>query len=246
MPGRDRLWNARKPQRDLDDDSKRPFGADEHMGEIVAGGGLLRPRAGAQKRSVGVDHAERQHDVLHRAVTHRIGARGAGRGHAAKRRVSARIDRKEEPAVAQVLVELLAGDAGLDDAIEVVGVDGENIVHAREIERNAAVRRVDMALERRADSERNDRRVVPAAELGEVDHVPFVFREHHGVGRLVLEPGQCVPVRLANRFRGGEAVAETGGEIGIKRGDRIARQAALALADRKLGHGDSLCWKPRD
>jgi hypothetical protein len=37
-----------------------PFGADENMGEIVAGGG--------------------ENELLHRAVAHRVGARGAGRG----------------------------------------------------------------------------------------------------------------------------------------------------------------------
>ena len=78
---------------------------------------------------------------------------------------------KEEAGVVQIVVELLAGDAGLDDAIEVLGVDGENLVHPRAVERHAAVRRVDMALERGADAERNDRRVVPRAEFYEVDHV---------------------------------------------------------------------------
>ena len=237
--------NAGELERHLDDDSERTLGADEHMGEIVARRRLLRPRSGAQERSVGSDHAERQHHVLHRAVAHRIGAGGAGRGHAAERSVGAGIDRKEEPAVAQMLVELLPGDARLDDAIEVVGVDGENIIHAREVERDAAMGRVDMALERRADAERNDRRVVPGAELDEVDHVLFVFGEHHGVRRLVLEPGERVPMRLADRLRGGEAVAETGGEIGIERGDRVARKAALALADRELGHGASLLLEAR-
>jgi len=124
-----------------------------------------------------------------------------------------------------------ARDAGLDDAIEIVGVDGENIIHAREVERDAAMRRVDMAFERRADAERNDRRVVPGAELGEVDDVIFVFGEDHGVRRLVLEPGQRVAMRLADRLGSGEAVAKTGGEIGIEGGDRVARKAAFALAD---------------
>ena len=95
--------------------------------------------------------------------------------------------------------------------------------------------RVDMALERRADAERNDRRVVTGAELHEVDDVVFVFGEDHRVRRLVLEPGERVAVRLAYRLGGGEAIAETGGEIGIERGDRLARRAALALADGKLG-----------
>ena len=236
MAGGDRLRNAGELERHFDNDPKRALGADEHVGEVVAGRGLLGPRAGAQERAVGDDHAKRQHHVLHRAVAHRIGARGARRGHAAEGSVGARIDRKEEPAVAQVLVELLPGDAGLDDTIEIIGVDGENSVHAREVERDAAMRRVDMALERGTYSERNDRRVVPGAELHEVDHVLFVFGEDHGVGRLVLEPGQGMPVRLANRLGGGEAIAEAGGEVGIERGDRVGREAALALADRKLGH----------
>ena len=72
-----------------------------------------------------------------------------------------------------------------------------------------------------------------SAELHEIDHVLLGLGENHRVRRLVLKPGQRVPVRLADRFRGGEAVAETGGEIGIERGDSVAREAALALADRK-------------
>jgi hypothetical protein len=76
---------------------------------------------------------------------------------------------------------------------------------------------------------------MPGAQLHEVNHVVFVFGEHHRIWRLVLEPGQRVAVRLADRFGGGEAVAETGGEIGIERSDRVAREAALALADRELG-----------
>ena len=97
-----------------------------------------------------------------------------------------------------------------------------------------------MALERRADAERNDRRVVPGAELDEVDHVVPGLGEHHRVGRLVLEPGQRVPVRLADRLGGGEPIAKAGGEIGIERGDRFARETAFALADGELRHGGFL------
>ena len=105
--------------------------------------------------------AERQHVVLHRAVAHRVGAGGAGRRHAADRGVGAGIDREEQAAVAQMRVERLAGDAGLDHAIEVLGVDGEHAVHAREIDANAAVQRIDVAFQRRAGAEADDRRVVP-------------------------------------------------------------------------------------
>src|SRR5580658_5877896 len=48
------------------------------------------------------------------------------------------------------------------------------------------------------------------AELDEVDHVVPGFGEHHRVWGLVLKPGQGVPVRLADRLGGGEAVAEAG------------------------------------
>ena len=103
-----------------------------------------------------------------------------------------------------------------------------------QVERDAAVRRVDMALERRADAERNDRRVVTGAELHEVDHVVAGLGEHHRVRRLDLEPGQGVPVRLANRLGGGEAIAEAGGEIGIERGDRRRSRDGLRACGLKL------------
>ena len=51
-------------------------------------------------------------------------------------------------------------------------------------------------------------------------------------------------VRLADRLRGGEAVAESRGEIGVERGDRLAREAAFALADGEegIGHGLRAFW----
>jgi hypothetical protein len=50
---------------------------------------------------------------------------------------------------------------------------------------------------------------------------------------------------LADRLGSGEAVAKTGGESRIEGGDRIGREAALALADGKLGHGTSLLLEAR-
>ena len=65
------------------------------------------------------------------------------------------------------------------------------------------------------------------------------FGEHDRVRRLVLEPGQGMAVRLADRLGGGEAVAESRGEIGVERGDGLGREAAFALADGGKGvcHG---------
>ena len=80
--------------------------------------------------AVGGHDGEAEHVLAHRAVAHGVGAAGAGRGHAAERGVGAGVDREEEAGVAQVGVQLLAGDAGLDAAVEVLGVDLEDAVHA--------------------------------------------------------------------------------------------------------------------
>jgi hypothetical protein len=47
-------------------------------------------------------------------------------GHAADGCVGAGIDGEEQPHVAQMLVELLAGDARLHDAVEILGMDGDD------------------------------------------------------------------------------------------------------------------------
>ena len=70
------------------------------------------------------------------------------------RGVGARIDREEQALVAQMLVELLAGDARLDHAVEILGMDRDDAVHPAGVDRDAAERRVDMALERGAGAER--------------------------------------------------------------------------------------------
>ena len=158
-------------QRRLDDDAERALRADEEMGQIVTGRGLLGAARRAHELALGVHHAERKHDVLHRAVAHGVGARSARRGHAADRGVGAGIDREEQSGVAQLRVQRLARDAGLDDAVEIFGMNGEHLVHASDVEADAAMRRVHMALERRARAERNDRGVMRRADLHAVDDV---------------------------------------------------------------------------
>ena len=107
--------------------------------------------------------------------------------------------------------------------------------------RHAAVQRVDMAFERGADAERHDRRVVPGADLHRVDHVLARFGEDHGVGRRIGDPGQRVAVLLAHGLGGDDAIAESGGEIGVERGDRVARVGHRACGRRKgEGHGVAL------
>ena len=206
--GGDRLRNAGKPQRQLDDDAERAFGADHQPREVVAGRRFLGAARGGHQLAIRQHDLQRQHVVLHGAVAHGIGAGAARRRHAAERGVGAGIDREEQALVAQVLVERLAGDAGLDHAVEVLGMHRQHPVHVAEIDRHAAVRRVDLALERRAGAERDHRHAMRGADPHDLLHVGDALRKHHRVRRLVGDPGQRVAVLLAHRLRGDEAVAE--------------------------------------
>jgi len=56
-----------------------------------------------------------------------------------------------------MLVELLARDARLDHAIEILRVHRQHAVHVAKIDRHAAIGRIDVAFERGARAEGNDR-----------------------------------------------------------------------------------------
>ena len=105
---------------------------------------------------------------------------------------------------------------------------GEDAVHARQIERDAAERRIDVTLERGAGAERDHRHAGLGAELHDVGDLGFALGEQDGVGRLALEPGERIGVLLAQRLAHGEAVAEARGKLG--------EQRALAL---RRGRSDS-------
>ena len=91
---------------------------------------------------------------------------------------------KNSPLVAQVLVQLLAGHARLDDAVEVLLMHRDDPLHQARVDGDAAERRVDMALERRAGPERDDRD-------------PMVRAQAHDLGDFLC--------RLAERRRCPEA-----------------------------------------
>ena len=60
-----------------------------------------------------------EHVLAHRAVAHRVGARGARRRHAAQRRVRARIDREEQAGGAELALSCLRVTPGLHAAVEI-------------------------------------------------------------------------------------------------------------------------------
>jgi hypothetical protein len=79
----DRLRDAAEPERQLGDDAERALGAYHQAGQVIARGGFLGPPCRGHQLAVRHHDFERQHIVLHRAVTHRVGAGAARRRHAA-------------------------------------------------------------------------------------------------------------------------------------------------------------------
>jgi hypothetical protein len=191
--------------------------------DIASGTGYSRTvTSGAHHLALGGDDRQAEHVLAHRPVADRVGARGAGRGHAPERGVGARVDREEEPGVLDLGVQLLARDARLHGAQQVLGRDRQHPVHARDVDREAALDREQVALERGADPERDDREAVLPAGEHRLDDVLGRLGEHHRVGRRDGERRLVAAVVLADRERGAEAVAEAGAQ---PFGERVGQRA---------------------
>ena len=203
----------RRLDGEFGDDAERAFSADEQMGEVVTGARFLGARAGRDDLAIAAHDLQRQHVLAHGAVAHRIGAGGARRGHAAERRIGAGIDRKEHALVAQMLVQGFAGDAGLDHAIQILGVDFQHPVHVAKIDANASGGRIDLPLQGRAGAERNHGNAVAGANPHHILNVGGLLREYHRIRRLRFQPGRGMGVLFAHRLRGDESIAEPRGEL---------------------------------
>ena len=238
----DRLGDAEELQGDLRDDAKRPFRADEKPSEIIASRRFLRAARGVDDFALRGDDFKRQHVVLHRAVAYRIGARGARRDHAADGGVGARVDGEEQSRVAQVLVQRLAGDAGLDHAIEILRMDRDNSVHLREVDADAAKGRVDMALQGCARAEGDYRDAMCCTEFDDCGDLVGILCEDDRIRRLVLAPGEGMGVLAPNSFVQAQSFAEALLQ-GLRDGGQRLRAGALRGVDdvfRHLGiHGVS-------
>ena len=181
--GRHRLRLALELDGEFGDDPERAFGAHEQPGEVVARGRLAGGAAGADHPPIGEHHFEREDVFPDRPVTHRGGAGGAGRGHAAERGIGAGIDREEQPRRPQFAVEVFAGEPGLDDRLHVALADLEHPVHPGEIERDAAPDRAGMALERGAGTEGDHGAAVGMADGQDARHLLGGLGKGDGVGR---------------------------------------------------------------
>jgi hypothetical protein len=110
--------------------------------------------------------------------------------------------------VLDVFVELLARHAGLHHRIQIRLMYLQHLVHARQVDRHAALDGEDVALERGADAERDHRHAVAPADVHDIAHFLRRSGEHHDIGKRVREVGLVLAVVLAHRRRGRHALAE--------------------------------------
>jgi hypothetical protein len=84
----------------------------------------------------------------------------------------------------------------------------QDAVHVLQVDRDAAERRVGMALERGAGAERDHRDMMPCADAHGLLHLLGALRKHHRVRRCDRMPGRDVGMLFAHRLRRDEPVAE--------------------------------------
>ena len=120
------------------------------------------------------------------------------------------IDREEEARALELRVELLAQHARLHAAVEILGVDLQHAVHLRQVDAHAAVERGDVALERGADAERDDRHPRRMAQAHDRRDLLVGVREDDDVGQPGVGQPLAVAVLVADRARRQRALAVVG------------------------------------
>ena len=155
------------------------------------------------------------------------------------RGIGAGVDGEEQAVVAQVLVQRLAGHAGLDHAVEVLGVHGQHAVHARGVDRDAAVGGVDVALQRRAGAVGDDRARDGTAQSFTTSatsavlnggrrrrRAPRCAHLRAGVGVLVEDRLRLREKRLPNRSASAASTDSTASAGGLRAATWAARAAS--------------------
>lgn len=100
----------------------------------------------------------------------------------------AHVDGQEEPGVAQMFVQLLAGHASLDRGIHILGRHRQDRGHVGQIDAEATLHR----LCRRAMSEGDNRKTMIVADCQSVRHILRRLRKQHrkgGRGGVPAVPG---------------------------------------------------------
>ena len=223
--------DAMQAQPHPGDDAERAFAADKQPRQVVAIRGFSRAAAGFDHAAIGEHDLKAQHILPDRAVADGIGAGGAGGDHAAERAMAARVHGEEHALVAQMLIQLLAGHAGFDQAVHILGVDLQDAGHAREIEADPLPYRVHMPFEGGARAERHHRHVMAVAEGEKLRDLLRRLHEGDGVGQGGGGAVLAAAVLLAHRRVGGQALPEQAARSGD---DRIHRAGADRVHARLL------------
>src|ERR1700737_5434063 len=113
-----------------------------------------------------------------------------------------------------MLIELLAGNPGLDRSIEIFGVDAQDSFHLRQVETNAAGKGGDVPLERGPCTEGDDRCAVFGAETDNCRDLLGTASEGDRVRSMRRMIGLVLAVLSADRRRGGRAISEQLGQRG--------------------------------
>ena len=176
-----------------------PSSADEEAREVVARRRLARPAAGARRS--GRRRSPRSGPARSRASCRSAPRSCPTRASRPCRRSSRwRPGRsgRTSPVPLSSAFELLARDARLHAAVEIVGVDLEHPVHLRQVDADAAVERRDVALERGTDAERDHRHARRGAQRGRSPRPPRCCADTR---RCRAAPRRRVP-RHAHAARG--------------------------------------------
>src|SRR5215468_1228735 len=120
-----------------------------------------------------------------------------------------------------MLVELLAGNPGLNCSIEIFGVDAQDPVHLRQVETNASGKRGDMPFERGPCTEGYDRCRAFGTETDNCRDLFGIASKGDRVRSMRGMIGLVLAVLGADRRRGGKAIAE-----------QLAQRSQQRLVDR--------------
>ena len=123
-----------------------------------------------------------------------------------------------------MLVELLARDAGLDGAVEIVDRDAQDAVHLRQVDAETALDGRDVAFEAGAGAEGDDRHLGGGAQPHRLGDLLRGAGVEHRIGRHELVIRGVLAVMLAYGGGGRETLAEA-------RAQRV-EQLAVSRADR--------------
>ncbi len=220
-----------EPQGRLEHDTEGTLGADEQVDETVARGALAGPRAEFDHLPARQGH-DQAHDVVPgRAVEHRAGAAGVVGDHAAEGRPGAGVGRKEQAGVPEFFVQVLVDHPRFDVRLKILFADGEDPVHAAEIEHKPPADRDGVAFQAGTGTPAGHRDAVFVGVRKDRGHLCRRLRPDHRLGPTGRVRRLVLGMQVQDGIAGGETVGSHHGlkilELRIRQGVEV--QVALLV-----------------